>query len=88
MDRRLKIDAGIPGSSSRVIESSAMRSRMREGSVHDMCLGDAVEQFAGLIAAFPPRSAILRSLVAASSSVRSLMTFAGRDKDSRTLSVA
>jgi len=46
IDRRPKLDACIPGSSSRVIESSAMRSRMREGSIHDMCFGDAVKQFA------------------------------------------
>ena len=47
IDRRLNLDARIPGSSSRVIESSAMRPRMRERSVHDMCFGDAVKQFAG-----------------------------------------
>ena len=40
MDRRLKIDACTPGSSSRVIESTAKRPWMREGSVHEVCLGN------------------------------------------------
>src|ERR1035438_6694949 len=29
------------------MESTAMRPRMRKGSVHDLCLGDPVEQFTG-----------------------------------------
>ena len=62
-ESRSQFSASVP-SAPAVVKSTTEWSRMSESGVHDVRLEDPVNNSPGLMAAFPPRSAILCSLVA------------------------